>query len=352
MNKIVTLGLSAALLLSLLAGCGSSSNVGNTVSATTEGTQSETSSIQSGQEAQSAAAEPDKVLRIATQTYPLYASINLANELGFIDEELENAGYKAEWTDYASGPLVNEAVAAGEADVGHMADLPAIIARSSGQPIQVVSGVATGEKSLAVLIPTDSDIQTIEDLKGKKIAYATGSYAQHLLALVLDQAGLTFDDVESINLGAADSPTALETGEVDAIVIWEQFITKLTEEGKAKVLIDGTGIKKSNMVLYAVSEYAAANPDAIVAFIKGTERGAQYIKDNPEDAAKVLAPIYSVTEDVIAKILQNFDFTVALSDDDITEILTVASYANEAGIIQNPVGEEFIDTTYLKQAGY
>ena len=163
---------------------------------------------------------------------------------------------------------------------------------------------------------------------------------------------MTFDDVESINLGAADSPTALETGEVDAIVIWEQFITKLTEEGKAKVLIDGTGIKKSNMVLYVVSEYAAANPDAIVAFIKGTERGAQYIKDNPEDAAKVLAPIYSVTEDVMAKILQNFDFTVALSDDDITEILTVASYANEAGIIQNPVGEEFIDTTYLKQAGY
>ncbi len=349
MKKILVLVLAAALLLSLLAACGS--NADNTTTANSDQSAQAAESA-SQQASEPAAPEPDKVLRIATQTYPLYASINLAHELGYIDEELANVGYKAEWTDYASGPLVNEAVAAGEADLGHMADLPAIIARSSGQPIQVVSGVATGEKSLAVLVPVDSDIQTIEDLKGKKIAYATGSYAQHLLALVLDQAGLTFDDVESVNLGAADSPAAMETGEVDAIVIWEQFITKLTEEGNARVLIDGTGIKKSNMVVYAVSDYASANPDAIVAFINGTQRGAQYIKDNPEDAAKILAPIYAVTEEVMAKILQNFDFTVALSEDDITEILTVANYANEAGIIQNPVGEEFIDTTYLKQAGY
>lgn len=109
------------------------------------------------------------------------------------------------------------AVAAGEADLGFMADLPAIIAKSTGQEIEIVSNVAYGEKAIAVLVSPDSDIKSVADLKGKKVAYATGSYAQHLLALLLDQEGLSLKDVESVNLGAGDQPAALANGQVDAL---------------------------------------------------------------------------------------------------------------------------------------
>lgn len=349
-----------------LAGC-SSSSAGTSSSGTdtsteetgsgaassaSEDTDSADTSESAAEETAAADSGEEKVLRVGAQVYPLYSSINAAHELGYIDEELAKVNTKVEWNEYVSGPLVNEAVAAGEEDIGFMADLPAIIAKSSGQDIQVVSGVATGEKSLAILVKADSDITDISQLKGKKIAYATGSYAQHLLALVLDEAGLTFDDIESINLGAADQPAALDSGEVDAIVIWEQYITKLTNDGTARVLIDGTGLKKSNMVVYSVREYAEENPEVIEAFIKAVDRGAQYIKDNPEDAAALLAPIYSVTEDEMEQILSNFTFSVSLTDDDIAEITKVADYAYTSGIIQSEVGEDFINTTYLKEAGY
>lgn len=327
-RKVLAAGLALSLGLAFFAGC------------------------QKTDEGNGGAQDGSKVIRIAAQTYPLYSPINLAYELGYVEEELKNAGYTLQWTDYASGPLVNEAVAAGEADLGYMADLPAIIAKSSGQDIQVVSGVSSGERSLAVLVKKDSAINTIQDLKGKKIAYASGSYAQHLLALVLDQAGLTFDDVESINLGAADSPAALEAGEVDAIVIWEQFITKLTTEDIARVLIDGTGIKKSNMVVYSVKPYAEANPEAIQAFIKAINRGAEYVKSNPADAAARLAKTYSVTEEQMSIILGNFNFSVVLTQEDIDEILKVANYAHEAGIIENAVDESFITTKYISGAGF
>ncbi|SKB77395.1 sulfonate transport system substrate-binding protein [Lachnospiraceae bacterium] len=351
-KKLLAVLLTSVLGISTLTACGSSASqdVKAETKAAAEADQNESDKEVSTEAAPSA---EGKTLRVAAQSYPLYSPINAAYELGYFDEEFEAIGASYTWTEFASGPLVNEAVAAGEGDVGFMADLPAIIARSSGQDIQIVSGVSTGERSLAVLVKADSDISDIKDLKGKKIAYAFGSYAQHLLSLVLDQAELTFDDVESINLGAADSPTALAEGDVDAIVIWEQFITKLTNDGTAKVLIDGTGIKKSNMVLYSVKDFAEENPELIEAFIKAAERGAEYISENPEEAAKVLAPRYNVTEEEMLKIFDNFNFSVSLTDDDVKEITKVADYAYDAGIITSPVnGDEFINTTYLKEAGF
>ena len=94
----------------------------------------------------------DTIVRIAAQAYPLYTPVYVAKELGFLDEELKKVGAKYEWSEFKSGPLVNEAVAAGEADLGFMADLPAIIAKSTGQDIEVVSNVAYGEKGLGCFI--------------------------------------------------------------------------------------------------------------------------------------------------------------------------------------------------------
>lgn len=301
-----------------------------------------------GSAAVSAATDDGAVLRIAAQPYPLYSNVYVAYELGYLDEEFEAIGAEYEWTEFQSGPLVNEAVAAGEADLGFMADLPAIIAKSTGQEIEVISNVAYGEKGLAVLVAEDSDISSVADLEGKKIAYATGSYAQHLLALLLDNEDLSLDDVESINLAAADQPSALAAGEVDALVIWEQYISKLTSEGIAKVLADGTGIKKGNMITYAVSEYAGEHPLVIQAYIKALNRADELIESDPEAAAEAIAEDFGVDKELMVQIFGNFTFTTELTQDDIDEITAVKDFSLEAGIIRNDFDiDSFINTEYL-----
>jgi sulfonate transport system substrate-binding protein len=298
--------------------------------------------------AEAASSNTETVLRVAAQPYPLYTPIYVAHELGYLDEELSAVGAKYEWQEFKSGPLVNEAVAAGEADLGFMADLPAIIAKSTGQPIEIVSNVAYGEKGLAVLVKPDSPIQSVADLKGKKVAYATGSYAQHLLALILSNEGLTLDDVESINLGAGDQPAALASGEVDAIVIWEQYISKLTSEDQARVLADGTGIKKGNMITYFVKDYAEANPDVVKAYIKALNRANDLLATDPDKAAEAVAEDFGVDTELMKKIIPNFTYTTELTDDDIAEITKVKDFSLEAGIISSDVDmDEFINTEYL-----
>lgn len=294
------------------------------------------------------ASNDETQLRIAAQPYPLYTPVYVAYRLGYLDEELNKVGAKYEWKSFKSGPLVNEAVAAGEADLGFMADLPAIIAKSTGLPIEVVSNVAYGEKGIAVLAKADSPIQSVADLKGKKVAYVTGSYAQHLLALLLSKEGLSLSDVQSVNLGAGDQPAALASGEVDAIVIWEQYISQLTSDGTAKVIADGTGVKRGNMITYAVSDYANKNPEVIEAYIKALNRANEVIKNEPEKAAEAVADDFGVSKELMLKIIPNFTYSTEFTEDDIAEIKNVKDFSLESGIISKDVDiDSFINKKYL-----
>ena len=333
LKRILTVMFIMIAAVMVLAGCGSDKDAGSSASnapITTEGK------------------DEGAVLRIAAQPYPLYTSVYVAHNLGFIDEEFNKIGAKYEWNEFKSGPLVNEAVASGEEDMGFMADLPAIIAKSRGQDIEIVSNIAYGEKGLAVLVGKDSSIQSVADLKGKKVAYAKGSYAQHLLALLLDKEGLTLNDVQTVNLGAAEQVTALTTGEVDAIVIWEQYITKMTNDGTARVLADGTGIKRGNMVNYFVTKYADEHPLVVLAYIKALNRADEIIKNDPDKAAEAVYKDFGVSKDEMKQILQNFTFTTELSDADIKEITAVKDFSKKANIIQGDVDmNSFINTKYL-----
>ena len=325
MKKLLLVLVSAILAVSVITGC------------------SENKSTQA-----SSNENNETVLRIAAQPYPLYTPVYVAYRVGYLDEELNAVGAKYEWKSFKSGPLVNEAVAAGEADLGFMADLPAIIAKSTGLPIEVVSNVAYGEKGIAVLAKADSPIKSVADLKGKKVAYATGSYAQHLLALLLSKEGLTLNDVQSVNLGAGDQPAALASGEVDAIVIWEQYISQLTSDGTAKVIADGTGVKRGNMVTYAVSDYANKNPKVIEAYIKALNRADEVIKNEPEKAAEAVAEDFGVNKELMLKIIPNFTFSTEFTEDDIAEIKNVKDFSLESGIISKDVDiDSFINKKYL-----
>lgn len=308
-----------------------------------------------GQQEQEAAKGNDGkevVLRVGAQPYPLYASVYAAKEKGYLEEELAKVGAKYEWNDFKSGPLVNEAVKAGHADIGFMADMPAILARSSGQDIQIISDVAFGEKALALIVKTDSPINSVADIKGKKIAYGKGTYAQHLLSLLLTQNDLTFDDIQSVNLAAGDIPSALASGQIDGAVIWEQYISQTVTEGKARVVADGTGIKRGNLVTYAVTSYAKENPKVIEAYIRAIKRGGEFIKEQPKEAAELLSKDFKVEPKVLERIFQNLDYSPALTPADVEEIKKVKDYLFEQKLIETDIdADEFINLSYLQSAG-
>lgn len=292
-----------------------------------------------------------RVLRVAIQPYPLYAPVYVAKELGYFDDYLNEIGVKIKYQSFNSGTLVNESFAAGESDIGVLGDVPAIIARGSGQEIEIISNVAYGEKALAILVSKESDIKNTSQLKGKKVAYVKGSYAHHLLAIVLENEELTFDDIQSVNLSAPDITGAIDNGQVDAGVLWEPYITIGTESNLEKVLVDGIGLKRANLVAIANKDYAENNDKAVEAFLKAYQKACKYINENPEEASKLITKDLNIDTDTLVKIFKNFNYTEKISNEDIAELKKVESFLEDKKLIPNNVDiESLINTTYLDNA--
>ena len=295
--------------------------------------------------------ENNKV-RIAIQPYPLYAPIYVAKEWGTLETALKEINKEVQWTSLKSGPLVNESFASGQQDIGVVGDVPAIIAKSSGQNNIIISNAAYGEKALAVLVKSGSKIKNLSQLKGKKIAYVKGSYAHHLLYVVLKNAGLTLDDIQSVNLAAGDIPSAIENGEVDAGVLWEPFITQLLNQNRVEVLVDGTDIKRGNLVVVANKDYALNNSKAIQIFLKVYNDAANYIVENPKEAAELVSDDFGLSADELVEVFKNFNYSPKISNDDISELKIVEEFLRKEKLTASKVDiDEFIDTSYLKYIG-
>lgn len=102
------------------------------------------------------------------------------------------------WKEFPAGPQLLEALSAGSLDFGFVGNTPPIFAQSAGKTINYAAYEAVPQKSLALVIPENSTIQTIQDLKGKRIALQKGSAGHDLVGKILAKAHLTWQDVTPV----------------------------------------------------------------------------------------------------------------------------------------------------------
>jgi len=293
-------------------------------------------------------------IRFATQPMPSYAPIFVAKHKKWLDEELAKVGSKAtfKWSSFAAGPPINESFAAGQQDVGFLGDTPAIIGKAAGINTKIVGLTSTGPKSLAVVVPAKSGINSPKDLKGKKVAVVKGSYAHHLLVLVLQKGGLTTSDIKFINLSQADIATSIVNGTIDAAAIWDPLLTKLETQGAVRILADGTGIKKGALVIIASNDFVSKHRDQTKAILKAYQRGAEFIRSNPREAAQLITKDVNLPPELLLKVLAKFDFSPALQADDIEELKKVELFMKNNAITKTHVNiDTFADRSLTRESG-
>ena len=170
--------------------------------------------------------------------------------------QLDDVPYKIQWKSFTSGPPLMEALNAGAIDVGGVGNTPPLFAAAGKSKIEVVSGAAMGAKGDTIVVPKDSSIKSVADLKGKKVAVADGSSANYNLLAQLGKAGLSYDDIQVEKLQPADALAAFTNKHVDAWAIWDPYTSQAELEANARILVDGGGLVNG-------MTFQAANPGSL-----------------------------------------------------------------------------------------
>ncbi len=178
---------------------------------------------------------------------------------------LSSLPFHVNWSDFTSGPPMLEAMGSGSVDIGGVGDAPPVFAASGGEAVEIVGARETSDGDQdAVLVPKNSPITSIAQLKDKKIAYGSGSSANYNLLTVLTKAGLTTKDVSLVNLQPAEALAAFTSGSVDAWDVWPPYVQQVVAQDNARVLATGSAYG-SPYSFEVASKTAVANPQKAAA---------------------------------------------------------------------------------------
>jgi sulfonate transport system substrate-binding protein len=179
---------------------------------------------------------------------------------------LNTLPFHVNWSDFTSGPPMLQAMASGSVDIGGVGDAPPVFAASGGEAVEIVGARTTNGDQDAVVVPKNSPITSIQQLKGKKIAYGSGSSGNYNLLTVLTKGGLTTKDVTLVNLQPAEALAAFTSGAVDAWDIWPPYVQQVVAQDGARVL--ATGSAYGSPYSFEVASKAAVADPAKAAAIK------------------------------------------------------------------------------------
>jgi taurine transport system substrate-binding protein len=210
--------------------------------------------------------------------------------------EIEKAtGYKINWRQFGGGGDVIRAMASGDVAIGEVGSTGVATAISQGMDVElfwILEDIAAAE---ALVVRNGSGINTIADLKGKKIATPFVSTSHFQLLYALNKAGLKATDAQVLNMRPPEIAAAWGRGDIDATFIWDPVLAQVKKTGK--VLTTSGDICKQGACtfdgLVVTRKFAKENPDFLVALVKALAKADADYRGNAKawtgDAAKVAA---------------------------------------------------------------
>ncbi|HVY15006.1 MAG TPA: aliphatic sulfonate ABC transporter substrate-binding protein [Rhodopila sp.] len=250
------------------------------------------------------------VLRMGFQKgEPILIALKAAKTL---ETQLAPLGIDVTWTEFQFGPPMLEAMRAGSIDVGGVGDTPPIFSQAAHGNLVYIAGQTAGGQ--AVLLPAGSTIQTLAELKGKRIAFGRGSSAHSLLLKVLEKAGLTYDQIQPVYLGPADAGAAFEHGAIDAWSIWDPYYALFETRPGVRTLITDAQVGGQNAFFLARAGFAHDNPSVTAKVVDAFIATGAWARAHRSEVADQLAASTGISREAIGRAVDRAPFQVRFMD--------------------------------------
>ncbi len=221
---------------------------------------------------------------------PNYASLNSV-VAGMKIDSFKEEGIDIELVEFADGPTIIAAMESGSIDVGYIGPGAHVLPIQGKADIIAFSHLGNADE---VIGNKEKGVNTIEDLKGKTVAVASGTSSETILNLTLAEAGLTKEDIKVMDMDASAIVTAMISGSVDAVATWSPNTNSIKNElGDQAVMLSNNERYADQFPSIAswvtAPGYAEKNGETVDKFLKGLFKGYDYRVDNPEEVAKWVA---------------------------------------------------------------
>lgn len=249
----------------------------------------------------------NRVIRVGHQK----GWLSILKARGTLEKELAPLGVSVTWTEFNAGPVQLEALNVGSIDFGDVGEAPPIFAQAAGAPLVYAGATVPRPQLEAIIVPKDSTIKSVQDLKGKRVAYNKGSNVQFFLAKLLEKNGLQYNDVQHIHLPPPDARAAFQKGVVDAWIIWDPFLAAAQKTLEARLLIDATGVVNNRGYYFTSREFASKNTDVLKIAIRLINDIDIWASKNKLAAAAELATVLGLDKSITELYLNRSAFGTA-----------------------------------------
>ncbi|MFB4371845.1 MULTISPECIES: sulfonate ABC transporter substrate-binding protein [unclassified Pseudomonas] len=251
--------------------------------------------------------------------YQKYGTLVLLKANGALEKRLAAKGIDVKWTEFPGGPQLLEGLNVGSVDFGTTGETPPVFAQAAGADLLYVAFEPPAPTSEAILVPKDSPIKSVAELKGKKVVLNKGSNVHYLLVRALEEAGLKYSDIQPVYLPPADARAAFERGSVDAWVIWDPFQAAAEQQLQARTLIDGTGLVSNHQFYLATRSYAEKHPEVIEALVEEIRGIGEWVKANNDQTVAQVAPLLGLSPDITRLAVQRQSYGAQLITPQVVE---------------------------------
>ncbi len=271
-----------------------------------------------------------RVLRVGHQK----GWLSILKSRGTLQKSLAPLGVSVVWTEFNAGPVQLEALNVGSIDFGDVGEAPPIFAQAAGAPLVYAGATVPRPRLEAVIVPKDSPIRAVGDLKGKRVALNKGSNVHYFLARLLQKQGLNYADVQPVFLPPADARAAFERGAIDAWVIWDPFLAAAQKTLDARLLADATGVVNNRGYYFSSREFATHNPDVLKVAIEEINAIDAWAARNKPAAAAELAAVLGLERSITELYLNRAAFgTVVVTREILAEQQVIADTFFELKLI-------------------
>jgi sulfonate transport system substrate-binding protein len=205
---------------------------------------------------------------------------------------VEPKDVQVRYSDFQSGHLQVEALNGGSLDLGSMSEIPPVFAAASSiQSFRQIATVNADVNNQVVLVPKGSSIQTLAELKGKRVGYVRATTSQYFLIRMLQSAGLRWTDIEPVSLNVSDGAAAFSQGSLDAWAIYGFPIQRAQAVDGARILKTALGILSGNYIVSAHVDALKSEPlrAAIGEFLQVYKRAFAWQSQHWDEYASLLA---------------------------------------------------------------